>query len=343
MTTPDPNAAAHADSGLYGLDDDPDSAAVVVLPVPFDATCSYGRAAARGPEAILRASHQVELLDIEFGEPWKAGIAMLAVDSFDVRENERARALADRARESGDAEACSAVDAIAFALDARLAERTAAVLERGGLPVVLGGDHSTPLGAWRAAASAHAGLGLLHFDAHADLRVAYEGFRTSHASVVGNALDQLDGLARVVQVGLRDLCPEERARIDGSAGRVRALYDHEWARARLVGEDPSALVRRHLEHLPQQVWITLDIDGLDPSLCPHTGTPVPGGLNWHELALWLRELGRSGRRVIGCDLVEVAPGPSGAGGDSWDAVVGARVLYRLIATALRSRGELSGG
>ena len=105
--------------------------------------------------------------------------------------------------------------------------------------------------------------------------------------------------------------------------------------------DDSAVVRKYLALLPQDVWISFDIDGLDPTLCPQTGTPVPGGLNWSETNLWLEELVASGRRVVGLDLNEVNPGPDWepehATTDSWDAIVGARLLYRLIGTALATR------
>jgi agmatinase len=114
------------------------------------------------------------------------------------------------------------------------------------------------------------------------------------------------------------------------------LLDVDWASARLEGKDLRALVREQLSVLPRDVWITFDVDGLDPALCPNTGTPVPGGLSWHESMLWLDELARSGRRVVGLDLVEVSPGPVLPEADTWDAIVGARLLYRLIGCALRA-------
>ena len=187
------------------------------------------------------------------------------------------------------------------------------------------------MGAIQAASQEHSGLGLLQFDAHADLRVAYEGFAYSHASVIDNVLRSTD-VARVVQVGLRDLC-EEEAEVIRTDERVFALFDHEWASAKLAGEDLRRTIRSTLARLPQNVYVTFDVDGLDPALCPNTGTPVPGGLTWHEALAWLEELAASGKRIVGIDLNEVNPGP---GADSIDAIVGARLLYKLIGTALRT-------
>ncbi len=338
MTDVDPNAPARPESGLFGLENALENARVHVIPAPFDATTSYRRGAARGPEAILRASHQVDLLDLDFGSPWKAGIAMLEADPRFAEWNAEATALADRLREhelSGDAEGLADLErlnAIGAGVNGVVREATERALDAGKLPVVLGGDHAVPFGAWQAAAERFPGLGLLHFDAHADLRARYEGFHWSHASILFNALE-LDGLGRVVQVGIRDVCDEELACI-ADDGRVETLFDRDWAAAKLRGRDLSELVQAHLAHLPDDVWITFDVDGLDPSMCPNTGTPVPGGLDWHETSLWLVELARSGRRIVGADLVEVAPGTERPPGEGWDEIVGARLLYRLIGTAL---------
>jgi agmatinase len=217
-------------------------------------------------------------------------------------------------------------------------------LSAGKLPVVVGGDHSAPFGAIQACSERFPGMGLLHFDAHADLRKAYEGFEWSHASILFNATMRLEGVARVVQVGVRDLCEEEWDRIRSSGGRIATLFDTEWARVKLSGKSPEDLIHEWIDRLPGEVYVTFDVDGLDPTLCPNTGTPVPGGLLWHEAMAWLQALSASGRRVVGLDLNEVNPGPGspprdGARArDSMDSIVGARLLYRLIGTALKTKG-----
>ena len=342
----DPGAPARPGSGLYGLGCAPEDSVVHVLGVPFDATASYRKGAARAPEAILRASHQIDLYDAVTGKPYEAGICMLEPSGEVARLNAEASGLADGIIAVGGAVAGDAgleadlarVNAIGSGVNEWVRERVQAILDAGRLPAVVGGDHSTPYGAIQAAAEHVGELGLLHFDAHADLRRAYEGFEWSHASILYNVAHKIDAVTRVVQVGVRDMSEEEVREMRASEGRILTLHDHEWAAARLEHRDLRAMIREHLAHLPKQVFLTFDVDGLDPKLCPHTGTPVPGGLSWHEAMLWLEELARSGREVVALDLNEVNPGPADDGEDSWDAIVGARLLYRLIGTALMTRG-----
>lgn len=346
----DPNAAAPADSGLFGLDIDESAAGVTVIPVPWDATASYRKGAASGPEAILRASHQVDLFDLTTGRPFEAGIHMLPIDGSLAAANREARKLCEglegstttfagtEARERAHAR----VDELSRLVNTHAREQTLRTLDRGKLPILLGGDHSSPFGAIEAAAGRHPGLGILHIDAHADLREAYGGFTWSHASILYNVLTRLEDVRHVVQVGVRDLCEAEFDLIEAFASRLTPIFDRDWARQRLSGASLAEVVRRAIEPLPERVWITLDIDGLDPSLCPNTGTPVPGGLDWNELCLWLDILVESGRRIVGADLCEVSPGAAwdpadDRAPDTWDAMVGARTLYRLIGSALQSQ------
>lgn len=346
----DPNAAASADSGIFGLDQDEAAAGVTVIPVPWDATASYRKGAASGPAAMLRASHQVDLFDLTTGRPYEAGIHMLPIEPGLAAANREARALCEGlegcaaafAGEEARAKAHARVDELSGAVNHYARTRTLRALDRGKLPVLLGGDHSSPFGAIQAAAGRHPGLGVLHFDAHADLREAYGGFTWSHASILYNVLTRLEDVSHVVQVGVRDLCEAEFELIGAFASRLTPVFDRDWARERLAGTRLPDVVRRAIEPLPGEVWITLDIDGLDPALCPNTGTPVPGGLGWNELCLWLDVLVESGRRIIGADLCEVSPGTNWNPADdqepdTWDAMVGARTLYRLIGSALQSR------
>jgi agmatinase len=172
-------------------------------------------------------------------------------------------------------------------------------------------------------------MGVLHIDAHADLRAAYEGFAWSHASIMRNLIERTE-ISRLVQVGLRDVTPSEAQLISEAHGRIVALYDGDLAEAVLAGAPFSTVVARAIDALPRDVYVSFDIDGLDPSLCPNTGTPVPGGLSFHQACALLAGITRSGRRLVGFDLVEVAPGPDG----EWDGNVGARILYKLCGHAL---------
>ena len=333
MTTDfDPSGAASADSGIFGLPHSAEEARVHVLPLPFDATTSYRAGAANGPACVLEASRQIDLFDLMFGRPYEAGIHMFEADPRIHEWNARARREVEALRDGGEG-SIAVVDELGGRLNALAREATLRALDDGKLPVALGGDHATAFGPIAACAERHPGLGVLQFDAHADLRVAYEGFRWSHASVSHNVLQETD-VARLVQVGVRDLCEEEFDAIRASEGRVHTLFDTDWARARNSGVDLRPLVRETIARLPDQVYVTFDVDGLDPTLCPNTGTPVPGGLDWHGAMLWLEELAASKKQVVGMDLNEVNPGPAGAA-DGVDAIVGARLLYRLIGTALQ--------
>lgn len=341
----DPSGAAHAGSGLFGLPHSPQEAHVHVIPVPFDATTSYRKGTARGPAAILRASHQVDLRDLLFGDAFARGICMLPEDprisAWNVEATRLAQSIIDLGGEIDDRADLkidlARVNRICQELDDCVADETRRVLEAGRVPIVVGGDHATPFGAIQEAAAAHPGLGVLHFDAHADLRDAYEGFQRSHASILRNVLDRVAGVSHVVQVGIRDVCEAEMDYAATQAGRLTQVLDHDWAFAKLEGKNLRARARQAINRLPRQVWVTFDIDGLDPSLCPNTGTPVPGGLSFQEASLWLHELVQSGRKIIGADVVEVSPGEASAeDADTVDAQVGARILYRLIGAALAS-------
>ena len=144
---------------------------------------------------------------------------------------------------------------------------------------------------------------------------------------------RLEGVGRIVQVGIRDFCEEEVERIAHSAGRVRTFFDVQLAAARSRGALAESFASA-VSALPEAVYVSFDIDGLNPSLCPHTGTPVPGGLSFHEASALLGAVAQSGRRIVGFDLNEVAPGD---GDDEWDANVGARLLYKLIGWTLASQ------
>ena len=337
----DPAAAAVHD-GLFGLPHTAEQAAVVIVPVPWEPTTSYRRGTAKGPAAILEASKQVDLYDLDTGKPYEAGIAMLPEDPDIVRWNVEACAAAEPVIAAGGnitgqphlQEALLRVNEASHRLNERVRAIVKRELDRGKLVGLVGGDHSVPLGAMRALAERYPHYGVLHIDAHADLRDAYEGFTFSHASIMRNVYAQIPAVQRIVQVGIRDLSEAEHDVIRKSHGRITTYFDRDLAARAFAGEPFARTAAAIAESLPEHVYISFDIDGLDPSLCPHTGTPVPGGLSFREVVALIQEVANSGRHIIGFDLNEVAPGPEG---DEWDANVGARVLYKLIGFALATR------
>lgn len=327
----DPNAAASDEDGFFGLPHSADEARVHLISIPFDATTSYRSGASRGPEAVREASLQVDLYDLDYGKPYEVGIYGAEPDSrFDEWNRAAHESVAALREDEANTTALDAVNELCARTDNLACENARAVLSAGKLPVGIGGDHATAFGLIEACAEKYPNLGVLQFDAHADLRIAYEGFQRSHASIMNNVLCNFD-VKKLVQVGVRDLCEEEANAIRDSGGLIHTLFDRDWARAKLAGEDLRALAEQTIAELPDEVYLSFDIDGLDPALCPNTGTPVPGGLDWHEAMLWLEVLARSKKRVVGMDLCEVNPGPGDASGI--DSIVGARLVYRMIAAA----------
>jgi agmatinase len=342
----DADGAGDADAGVFGLPYDADQSTIVLVPVPWEATTSYGRGTADGPAAIVAASAQLDLFDpalapMGLSRPWAFGIHC-EPENPDVRQwNEEASRhavpiISMGGRIGSDPAARAAlhrVNALSRQLDAWVAGRVHALRAAGHLTGVIGGDHAVALGSIEACAEAEPGLGILHVDAHADLREAYEGFERSHASVMHNVLERCPGVAQIVQVGIRDLSQGEAARAEADP-RIRTFYDAAVRRKLHDGASWSGVCDEIIGALPDRVYVSLDIDGLDPTLCPGTGTPVPGGLDFGQIDTLLLRLTEFGRRVVGFDLVEVAPRP----GNDWDGNVGARLLYRLCAVALHAQG-----
>lgn len=339
----DPNAAAAPDSGVFGLPFTPDDAKVVLVPVPFEATTSYGGGTADGPELILEASKQVDLFDLDTGKPYVPGIAMLENPEQVRAWNDEAKALAAPIVESGgleaDRDALAKVNALSEKMNDWVYQTTKQWLGKGKIVGVVGGDHSVPFGSIQAYAEKFPGLGVLHLDAHADLRDAYEGFTWSHASIMFNVIKRLPGVKKLVQVGIRDFGEAEHTMILESDGRIHTFFDARLARARLDGMPWREQVDSIVNELPHNVYLSWDIDGLEPTLCPNTGTPVPGGLTFAQAVALLEGVVRAGKKIVGFDLNEVSDGGSGS---EWDGNVGARLLYKMIGFALMSQGLLEG-
>lgn len=352
MSQFDPNAPASDDSGIFGLPPtEPhteEGASLVFLPVPWEATTSYGGGTSEGPGAIRRASHQVDLYDLDVLRPYEPGFFMLP-ESAQVRDwNQDAKNAAQRVirhvqsngNPAGELHSdLNIVNQLGERLNEYVYSETRRLISKKKIVGVVGGDHSVPFGALKAIAEKETSFGILHFDAHSDTRKAYEGFTWSHASIMYNVLEAIPQVARIVQVGIRDLCEAEYGVIQGMKERVKLFSDRDLKRRKFEGMPWARICEEIVESLPDQVWVSFDIDGLDPRFCPHTGTPVPGGLDFQEANYLLSALVASGKRVIGFDLNEVAPNLENPS-DEWDANVGARLLYKLAGWTMLSQGKV---
>jgi agmatinase len=340
-----PDDVGLANGHLFGIPVAPTEARIVVIPVPWAATVSYHSGAEDGPEAILEASPQLDFYHPQAPEAWKLGFALLEVPA-DIRElSDATRPAVERlialleGREAGTADTITelrtAINTASGIVNQWVHSTAQHWLAQGKLVAVLGGEHSCPLGLLQALGERHPeGFGILQVDAHADLRNAYMGLQYSHASIMFNAL-QVPHVRHLVQVGIRDLSATE-AHLAQADGRVHLHHAQVLAQRRFVGESWHNIVESVLATLPNAVYVSFDIDGQEPHLCPHTGTPVPGGLPFAEAVYLLNRLASSGRRIIGFDLCEVVP-PLPNEGD-WDANVGARVLWELCVQTSRSQG-----
>ncbi len=324
----DPSDVGLNNGNIFGFPFDYDSADIILLGVPWEVTVSFHSGTAQGPEAILAASPQLDFYDYDNPEGWQQGIYMPPVPDWIKVENERLRSLAQKivqATEKGQSPAAmkgalAQVNSGCQQLNQWLFQATRQALQEDKKIGILGGDHSVPLGALQALAEKYPNFGILHIDAHCDLRDAYQGFRFSHASIMRNALD-LPQVSKLVQVGIRDVSPREIEFVQASQGRIVLHHDTALKRSRYDGTPWRDLCRQIVTDLPAQVYISFDIDGLDPKLCPATGTPVPGGLELDEAFCLLREVADT-RQIIGFDLCETGP-------DEWDGNVGARIVYKL--------------
>lgn len=333
--------------GIFGLPFDKQSAELIIIPVPWEVTVSYTSGTAKGPEAILNASYQVDLYQDDIYDAWKMGIFMLPISREMAELSSKNRILARNYihwLESGSPQeeeirfaavpevitkACSEMNSWVY----EIAKKQ---LSEGKIVSLIGGDHSTPLGLIKALTEEYNSFGILQIDAHADLRKAYENFEYSHASISYNAL-KFPQISKLVQVGIRDYCQDE-AILAKENNRIHTFYDKDIKEEMYEGKAWKIICDDIVDHLPQEVYITIDIDGLDPKLCPHTGTPVAGGFEMEQMLYLMKQVVKSGKKIIGFDLVEVAPGPDG---DEWDGNVGARILYRMANLMGASHGKLN--
>jgi agmatinase len=331
----DPNSVGNPNNNIFGLPFTEEDARLVIVPVPWEVTVSYNAGTARAPDHIFTASLQVDLFDPELKDTWKEGFFMRFPDKKILTKSDFLRKEAELYinyicqgdEVSANKFMCKTLRDInegGIFLNNWVYEQTKDLLDKGKLVALLGGDHSTPLGFFKAIAERNPEFGILQIDAHMDLRKAYEGFNYSHASIMYNALEEIPQLKKLVQVGIRDYCEEEFEYMCASNGRAITYFDKDIKERLYEGETWKNIADDIVHQLPQNVFISFDIDGLNPKLCPHTGTPVQGGFEAQEIYYLFKKVMQSGRKIIGFDLNEV-----GVSHDEWDENVGARILFKL--------------
>lgn len=291
---PWPTGLPHNFGGLEGEFADFSSAKAAVLPVPYDFSTSYQGGTRWGPHAILSASQNMELWDDELGATYRAGIHTLPALEPTALGPE--------------------------AMCARVEQAVGWILDQGKLPAILGGEHSITAGAVRAAAARFPGLSVLQLDAHADMRDEYLDSPFSHACVMRRIRERVPAAS----VGIRSMSEEEAGHL---AQHPAPIWSTRRFRALQGNWQPI------LDALTDDVFVTFDLDGLDPGILPATGTPEPGGLDWFEAVDLLKAVATRSR-IVGFDIVELAPIPGQVASD----FLAARMTYRLIGLALANRG-----
>ncbi len=331
----DPNGASNPTNNIYGFPITEDEAKLVILPVPWEVTVSFTAGTSRATEHIFKASMHVDVFDADYPHTWRKGYYLRPPDKKILMKSDYLRKEAElyidyisRGEElKKNAFMCKSLKDInegGIFLNNWVYEQTKSLINKGKMVALLGGDHSISFGYLKAIAEKHGNFGILQIDAHCDLRKSYEHFVYSHASVMYNALAEIPQIQKLVQVGIRDYSQEEWDFIISSNNRVTTFFDRHIKEKLFEGQNWKTIADDIINQLPEKIYLSFDIDGLDPKLCPNTGTPVPGGFELEQIYYLVKKMIESGRTLIGFDLVEVGIGETG-----WDSNVGARILLKL--------------
>lgn len=335
MNNFDPNGIGFSNGNIFGFPVEENMANIVIIPVPWDATASYKKGTSSGPQSILDASTQLDFYHpiLEKAYETKVFLSPISAEWFEINENLSKQSLdylSALEREGNSAiinfqNVINSINEASHFLNEHLYERCIQLLNESKIPAVLGGEHSVPYGLIKALNSKYESFGILQIDAHADLRDSYESFKYSHASIMFNVLKDLDHVEKLVQVGIRDIS-ENEIQIIKEDQRIETFFDWDLKSNAYNGKSWKEQCEEIVNCLPAYLYISFDIDGLSPELCPNTGTPVPGGLNFNEIQYLFECIYKNNIKIIGFDLNEVAVGNEG----DWDANVGARILWQLI-------------
>lgn len=337
----DPNAPGNHKNNIFGLPFTSDNAKIVLIPVPWDATVSYNSGTSKAPKAIFDASMQVDLYDIFAGDTWKIGIAMDDIPVDIVATNKK---LCDKSKHiinylaNGNSidddkkikKNLAQINEASDKLKKNIYDKSINILNKKKIAGIIGGEHSVPLGLIEALAFKYKKISILHIDAHADLRRAYEGFTYSHASIMYHVC-QIPEVKKIIQLGVRDFCEEEINVIADNKQKIKTYFDKDIKQRLYEGKTWKTICEEIIRQLSENIYISFDVDGLDPKLCPNTGTPVPGGFDIEQIFYLFEKICNAKKKIIGFDVCEVCPGKN-----EWDANVGARIIYKLCGIVAKS-------
>jgi agmatinase len=328
-------------NNIFGLPSDYVQSKIIINPAPWEVTASYRTGTSNAPQNILDSSVQIDLYHEEFPELWKIGISMLPIQKNILNQNkilcnysQDIIKTLEQGHSTNTFSLQSKLDKVNSGCQnfiASLKNQTLDYLKQGKIVVTLGGDHSVSEGAISGHSLHFPSFGVLQFDAHMDLRKDYQGFIHSHASVMHNILDHPQ-ITNLTQVGVRDYSHEEESL--AKTNKKINIFSNNWIKKQLFnGISWTEICKKIISSLPENIYISFDIDVLIPSLCPSTGTPVPGGLGFDEIFHLISLLVASKKTIIGFDLVEVS-----GNADSIDAIIGTRALYNLCGFTVLSQG-----
>ncbi len=334
----DPSGVGNITNNIFGLPFEVSESKLVFIPVPWDVTVTNSAGTSKGPLNIFQNSFQIDLYDPLVPNAWKQGMAMERIDPVTSTRNDEVRKKAERViryLESGASiednnqiqHLIEHVNQTCESLMLDIEKKCLQYIENDQIPFIVGGDHSVSLGLIRALARKES-FGILQIDAHADMRIAYQGFEYSHASIMHHALNTED-VSQIVQVGIRELCSEEVQVISRNHKTVKTFFDHDLHQRMYEGEVWSDICHDIIDMLPDNIYVTFDVDGMEPAWCPGTGTPVPGGLSYNHVMHLLATAFNAGKRFIGADLVETGP-------TQLDGIISTRILYRLAGMMIKS-------
>lgn len=337
------SGAVVGDGGYYfGDKTSPKSADVVIVSAPWSVTSDFGRGATYTPDAVIDASAESSLYDVNGAVSVEERVATAEID-YNIQE------LSEHLGREAERLANQTVDASALVgeyamrkmahINEGFAEMHTSVYkqvkhwaEQGKLVAVMGGDHSVAFGAAKALADIHQGIGVLFIDAHADFVREGELYNYSHRSIARNMVEEIPSIERFVEVGVRDISRAESVELY-SNGKIEVFLAEKLAARRFEGESWNSLCGEIVSQLPQKVYISLDIDALKIEFCNNTNAPVPGGMTFDEVVYLINTVVESGREIVGFDISEVVSKL----GDKMDAIVAARLLSKMCVAAIRSR------